>query len=317
VGNVYSRDDPCGHPAILCRKRREVVMSIVREGLVKQRTWSEDELAEARQLLELCDRFEGLSLKLDVGMLRFRGGKETNDFLYYEDGKLVGLLALDELGAEDREMTGGVHPEYRRRGIFSRLLAAAKDEARSRGTERLILVCERFSRSGQGFVAAIGAAYDFSEHRMVLTDFKERGGYQERISLRKAGAEDVEDLAVITAMSFGHSVEGSRRKTLENMAGPHVQYYLGKLGEEAVGCLNLYEAEKEYGIYGFAVLLPYRGRGFGRQMLEQVIKEVRAMSEKGVALEVETNNENAIGLYRSCGFRETTTFGYYTIDLLK
>src|SRR5947208_146714 len=59
---------PEGRPAILCENRSEVVMSIVREGLVKQRTWSEDELEEARQLLELCDRFEGLSLKLDIGM---------------------------------------------------------------------------------------------------------------------------------------------------------------------------------------------------------------------------------------------------------
>ena len=292
-------------------------MSIEKVGLIKQRTWSEDELVEARQLLELCDRFEGLSLKLDVGMLRARKGEEVNDFLYYEDGRMVGLLALDEFGAEDREVTGGVHPEYRRRGIFSKLLAAAKDEARSREIERLILICERFSKSGQAFVAAIGAAYDFSEHRMVLTDFKERGGYREKILLRRAGVEDVEELAVITAMSFGHSVEGSRRNILENMEGLNVHYYLGKLGEEAVGCMNLQEGEKDYGIYGFAVLLPYRGRGFGRQMLEQVIKEVRAMSKKGITLEVETDNENAIGLYRSCGFRETTTFGYYTIDLLK
>jgi len=63
--------------------------------------------------------------------------------------------------------------------------------------------------------------------------------------------------------------------------------------------------------------LPSRRRGFGRQMLVLVIKQVRAASEKGIALEVETMNETAIGLYRSCGFRETTTYGYYTIDLLK
>ncbi|TMC95957.1 MAG: hypothetical protein E6J11_12650 [Chloroflexi bacterium] len=52
-------------------------------------------------------------------------------------------------------------------------------------------------------------------------------------------------------------------------------------------------------------------------MLELAIKEVRAASEKGIALEVETMNETAISLYRSCGFKETTTYGYYTIDLLK
>ncbi|TMD75962.1 MAG: GNAT family N-acetyltransferase, partial [Chloroflexi bacterium] len=182
---------------------------------------------------------------------------------------------------------------------------------------RLILVCERFSRSGQAFVEACGAAYDFSEHKMVLADFKERGEYKERISLRKAGPEDVEDLAVIRATSFGHSVEGTKRNILQNMQNPHVQYYLGKREEVAVGCLNVDEWEKEFGIYGFAVLLPYRGRGFGRQLLELVIKEVRAASEKRIALEVETENDTAIGLYRSCGFRETTTYGYYTIDLLK
>ena len=125
------------------------------------------------------------------------------------------------------------------------------------------------------------------------------------------------NLAVITATSFGHSIEGTKRNILRNMENPHVQYYLGKRGEEAVGCLNLDEGEKEFGIYAFAVLLPYRRRGFGRQMLELVIKQVRAASEKGIALEVETMNETAIGLYRSCGFRETTTYGYYTIDLLK
>src|SRR5437867_4471487 len=174
-------------------------MNMVREGLVRQRTWSEDELSEARRLLEVCNAYEGLSLKLDVWMLRSRKGNEVNDFLYYE----------------------------------------------------------------------------------------------ERISLRKAGPGDVEDLAVITATSFGHSIEGTKRNILRNMENPHVQYYLGKRGEEAVGCLNLDEGEKEFGIYAFAVLLPYRRRGFGRQMLELVIKQVRAASEKGIALEVETMNETA------------------------
>jgi ribosomal protein S18 acetylase RimI-like enzyme len=164
-------------------------------------------------------------------------------------------------------------------------------------------------------VEAIGAVYDFSEHKMVLKDLKERGPYQQRISLQKAGAEDVETIARIKASSFGHSVEGTRRNILENMANSHVQYYLGKLGDEVVGCLNLYDSDNEYGIYAFAVLREYRGRGFGRQMLEQVIREVRAVSDKGVGLEVETQNENAIGLYRSCGFAEVTTYGYYNIDL--
>jgi ribosomal protein S18 acetylase RimI-like enzyme len=320
--------------------------NIVKEGMFKKKIWAGDELAQARQLLDICNTYEGLYLKLDVEMLRSRLGKETNDFLYYEDGKLVGLLAMDEFGDEERELTGMVHPEHRRKGIFSALFAAAKEEAKSRGTERLILVCERFSHSGQGFVAAIGAAYDFSEHKMVLKDFKVGTRSIEssidRITLRKAGSEDVETLSLISAASFGQFVEGTKRHILENMQMPRVQYYLGMLGnvdpfladvsrgersEEAVGCLNLFEAEREYGIYAFAVLPQYRRRGFGRQMLEQIIKEVHARNvcfdvsrderSLDIALEVETQNENAIRLYRSCGFVEVTTYGYYNVDLEK
>ncbi len=319
----------------------------MKEGIFKKKIWAEDELAQARQLLDICNTYEGLYLKLDVEMLRSRLGKETNDFLYYEGGKLVGLLAMDEFGDEERELTGMVHPDHRREGIFSALFAAAKAEAKARGIERLILVCERFSHAGQGFVAATGAAYDFSEHKMVLEDFKvgtrSISSPTDHITLRKAGSEDVETLALISAASFGHSVEGTKRHILENMQMPRVQYYLGMLGnadpfladvtggernEEAVGCLNLFEAEMEYGIYAFAVLPRYRGRGFGRQMLEQIIKKVHARNADpfladvsrgerslGIALEVETQNEIAIGLYRSCGFVEVTTYDYYNVDL--
>jgi ribosomal protein S18 acetylase RimI-like enzyme len=315
----------------------------VKEGMFKKKLWAGDELAQARQLLDICNTYEGLYLKLDVEMVRSRLGKETNDFLYYEGGELVGLLAMDEFGDEERELTGMVHPEHRRKGIFSALFAAAKEEAKSRGTERLILVCERFSHSGQGFVAATGAAYDFSEHKMVFEDFKagtrSNASPIDRITLRKAGSEDVETLALISAASFGQSVEGTKRHILENMQMTRVQYYLGMLenldldvsrgerSKEAVGCLNLYEAEREYGIYAFAVLPQYQRRGFGRQMLEQIIKEVHARNADldmsrggrrlGIALEVETQNENAIGLYRSCGFVEVTTYGYYNLDLEK
>jgi ribosomal protein S18 acetylase RimI-like enzyme len=283
--------------------------------LIKKKTWTDEEIAQAEELLDICNAYENLSIKLGLVMLRSRKGEETNDFPYYVDGKLVGLLTLDDYGQEDREITGMVHPDYRRRGIFTALLAAARAEAKQRGIERLVLICERFSRSGQGFVEAIGAKYDFSEHRMVLGNLKERGPFQENIQLQKAALNDREKIAQVSSISFGQNIERTRQHVTEAMSDPHCQYFMGKLGAEVIGCLNLFANDREFGIYGFGVLPQYRGRGFGRQMLELLIKSVRAESSKSIALEVETDNTNAIGLYRSCGFQETTTYGYYNIDL--
>jgi ribosomal protein S18 acetylase RimI-like enzyme len=50
-------------------------------------------------------------------------------------------------------------------------------------------------------------------------------------------------------------------------------------------------------------------------MMEQIIRKLQAVSQKPIALEVEAGNEYNIGLYRSCGFKEVTTFGYYNFDI--
>ncbi|MFL5625083.1 MAG: GNAT family N-acetyltransferase, partial [Ktedonobacteraceae bacterium] len=290
----------------------------VKQGLMKKQTWREAELAQVDELLETCNTYEGLCVKLAMVMLRTRSGHESNDFLYYVEGKLVGLLALDNMGTEEKEVTVAVHPDYRRRGIATALLAAARKEAQQRGIERFILVCERFSRSGLAFVAALGAEYDYSEHKMVLTEPHTRLDYSEQITLRKASPADVEIVAHIIATCFGQTREGAIRHVAESMHEPYNQYYVAKLAGEAVGCLNLFIDDKEYGIYAFAVLPQYRRRGFGRQMLEQIIQDIRSNNQgaqKRIALEVESENKHAIHLYRSCGFQEITSYGYYNFDL--
>jgi ribosomal protein S18 acetylase RimI-like enzyme len=280
-----------------------------------KQTWADEELVQVGELLDICNAYEDLSMKLDLTMLRSRSGNETNDFLYYADGKLVGLLALSNYGTEDRELTGMVHPDYRRRGIFTTLLLAAKEEARERGISRLILICERFSRSGQAFLATTGAQYDFSEHKMVVLNFKEKGAFQQQFQLQKATLADVDAMARIVSASFGGSEEGAREHILAGMKKGYAQYYIGKLGEEVIGSLDFHLGDKEYTIYGFGILPEYRGQGLGRQMLEQLIKSIPAENQKRIALEVNTSNTRAINLYRSCGFQEITTYGYYNLDI--
>ncbi|HEV7234820.1 MAG TPA: GNAT family N-acetyltransferase [Ktedonobacteraceae bacterium] len=286
-----------------------------KQGLVKKQTWMEDELTQAKELLALCNAYEGLYTKLDIVMLRSRPGNETNDFLYYEHGQLVGLLSLNSFGDEDRELTGVVHPEYRRQGIFFLLMAAAREEAKQRGIQRLILVCERFSHSGQGFVEALGAKYDFSENKMILETLQEHGPYAEPITLRKAGVSDIDTIAAIISLCFGQSEEGARKFIAGGMPRPQTEYYIGEWQGTAIGCLSLSYGDSEIGIYGVGVLSQFRRRRFGRQMMEQIICKLQAVSQQPIALEVEAGNEYNIGLYRSCGFKEVTTFGYYNFDI--
>ena len=284
------------------------------QGLVKKQVLTAAEVSQIEQLVAICNAYEGLHMRLDPNMQHDRTGDATHDF-YYADGTLVGYLTVYPWGTQKKELTGMVHPNYRRRGIFRSLLAAAKDEWLHKDVQKLILICEHTSRSGLAFLKALGVPHDFSEHEMVLGIFRERQSFNERVHTRKASAGDFEALVSILATDLG-DVERAKRFVTRFFQENKRPFYLGTLGEEPIGCLNLDETEKEIGIYGFVVRPEYRGRGYGRQILEDVIRTIRTQSPKSIMLDVETDNTNAIGLYLSCGFEIRTTYDYYALDLL-
>ncbi len=282
-------------------------------GTHQQRTLTEAEVAEIGWLIAVCDGYEGLHMRLSLDELRKRSGDEARDLLYYEDGALVGYLAIDGWGKE-RELTGMVRPGYRRRGIFSQLFAAAKKEYQRLGVRKLILVCEQSSASGQAFVKTTGAQRGYAEHEMVLGTFKERRIFHEGLQMRQANSGDLDAIASILAADSGN-VEAEKQWVGKLFDDPSRRFYLATLHGKPVGCLRLDDMGDQVGMYAFEIRVGYRGLGYGRQMLEEAIRTIRAETQKRVMLDVETGNTNAIGLYRSCGFEVKTTYDYYVLDI--
>ena len=155
---------------------------------------------------------------------------------------------------------------------------------------------------------------------MVLGNFQERNLFDERLFFRAADSADLEALVIIQAGSFGDTLEETRHIQSRLLQEPNCYIYIATFGEAPIGCkepvgtLRLHEAQDRIGIYGFGILPGYRRRGYGRQMLEEVIRTIRSSSQKMITLEVETDNINAIGLYRSCGFEINTTYDYYATE---
>ncbi len=289
-----------------------------RQGLIKKAILTEAELAEIEELTEICNRAEHLFMRLSFMMLRGRTGNEINDFLCYEHGMLVGYLALDEWGSDEKEVIAMVHPDFRRKRIFSALLAAAREECQQRAIPNILLVCEQASVGGQACAKAIGARRDFSEHEMVLESFQERAAFDERLSLHEAGRADIDAVAAVLSASFNDPELLVTANLLKRFAQEKLpRIYLATFGEgevsckEPVGTLRLDEFDGVIGIYGFGVVPDYRGRGYGRQILEETIRIIRKTCQEPIMLDVETDNAPAIGLYKSCGFRIKTTYDYY------
>src|SRR5437867_1061091 len=128
-------------------------------GLVARQGLTDGDLGQIRQLADICNRYEGLDLKLNWDELRARPANETNDYMYYRDGALVGFLGLYIFDSRHGEVSGMVHPAERRRAIFRALLAAAQAECRCRNITKMLLICDHASASGRAFAEAVGAEY--------------------------------------------------------------------------------------------------------------------------------------------------------------
>lgn len=287
-----------------------------KRGLIAKSTLTPDEIAEISRLIDICNAHDGLRMRIGLEMLRERHD-ETNDFLFYADEQLVGYLEADSYGRQEKELTGMVHPDFRRHGIFTALFTAAKAELQRRGMQKLIFVCEHKSESGRAFLATVGAELVYAEHEMWLVTFHERGRRTGGLSMRRAGIEDIESIVSFLATDSGN-VEGVRKWVIELMGKPdQFWFFLATLKGQPLGTVRLDFMDELIGIYAFEVRLGYRGLGYGREMLEQLIHIAKAQSHKPIMLDVETNNTNAIGLYKSCGFEIKTTYDYYELNLVK
>lgn len=287
-----------------------------KHGLYRMQTLSQPVLAEIQQLADVCNRFEGLDLKLNWGVLRSRPAHQTNDFLYYESGQLVGFLALYNFNSKEGEISGMVHPDWRRRGIFTTLFHAVREECQRRGVPELLFIVEHTARSGAAFVQHIGARLHHSEYKMVLHEAKMPPRWSEELEFRSARPEEAPILSRITTISFDLPEQDVDWYSADSLQDPERGYYVGLLNGVVIGKLDIFYSEERVLIVGFGVLPEYRGRGYGRQILARTLQELTARGEKRVELEVVTENQSALSLYKSVGFKETNSYDYYSYHVL-
>ncbi len=288
-----------------------------RYGLYKNRGLTSIELIEIEHLAEICNKHERLDLKLNWGCLHRRPQNEINDFLYYENGQMVGFLPLFCFNSQEAEISGMVHPDYRRRGIFTALFNAAREECQHRSVPDILLIVEHISHAGQAFAKALDVRYDHSEYKMALEEVRLPSSFDEHLHFRRATTEDIQVLKHITAISFGMPDQEVNWYVSNMMDNSTRHYYVAALDDVYIGKIDVsFEAHEAF-IYGFGVLPEYRGRGYGRQILARTVQNIVAAGRHHITLEVMTENKNALSLYQSCGFRETGSYDYYRFDVGK
>jgi len=292
----------------------------MKQGLYPVAGMSAQELEAVRELWRVCNEAEQIDIKLNWSTLSSRPAGITNDFLYYENDRVVGFIGIYSFLSTEVEISGMVHPEARRKGIFSQLVQTALEECKRRTIPKAIFINERASVSGKAFLIQLGARYSFSEYVMELQE-AEGAVFPAHadIRLRAAANEDVELLVKLNTSGFAMPEDDAREYVKQTLEGDKERTWIAETGEERVpvGKIGaLVEADGRAFIYGFCVLPEYRSKGLGRQILRHTIDLLKEREQaKTVKLEVAVENEKALGLYQSCGFQVLNANDYYELLL--
>ena len=267
-------------------------------------------------LARICRYRDELALPLYPAERR-TSPTEVSQFSCYVDDQLAGFVSLYP-GEDDVELLGMVHPDHRRKGIGCALLDAARHESRRRGANGLLLVCEETAVAGHAFARAVGGTHRFSEHKMQLD--REHFARAERpglpaLQISSAGIEDIERLIAIRIDAFCGSEERARADLERWLREPRFELLVANRGQQAIGMMRVTHFESEIFLNGIGVLSEHRSRGVGHELLVAVLDRLATERGKPIALEVETDNHNALSLYRGVGFREVTTFLYFELPL--
>lgn len=263
------------------------------------------QLVDIKELQQACEKGETFQLKLNWDMLQTRPENEVHDFFHYEDGKLVGFVGLYGFGNKV-ELCGMVHPDYRRKGIFTQLFNIAEKAILERKYKQILLNAPSKSESAKEFLETISCSYSFSEHQMKWHE--QELAKQEDVSLRPSTSDDLETEIQLDVQCFGYEEDDAREYNEQIRLVD--QYSIIEWEGKSVGKMRISNTDGEAWIYGFAVLPEYQGRGIGRKALTNVVLE-QHQNGFPIFLEVEAKNANALKLYEACGFRAYHSQDYY------
>lgn len=292
----------------------------------------ETDFRRIQELERVCTDFEPIALKLELEYKLADAQMKSDPIdmgpireLMYEIGdEIIGYLGISTFGGQDWEVTGMVHPAWRRKGIFKTLYRLMCSESACQKPGGVLLLCDRHSPGGRAFLATTGAVRDHCEHEMFLRPDFPDSAFQTPIRLRQADRFDIPEIQRQNKIYFdfgsdpidsdsdvtdhGDIVLIPEEEELRGMT-----IYIAELDQIPVGKVHIQRGSDFWGIYGLGVLPEYRSLGYGRAILSLAVSRMRSLGAPAVMLQVDADNDRALSLYQSCGFESTSTMDYYRL----
>ncbi len=120
-------------------------------------------------------------------------------------------------------------------------------------------------------------------------------------SVRPMTESDIQQIAKLEKQCF--SEPWSENSLKEELTNETARFYVLHSGEKLIGYIGANNICGEVYITNVAVNEEFRSKGYGKKLVDHLVKQAEAENALFVTLEVRESNKKAIRLYEKCGFK--------------
>lgn len=244
-------------------------------------------------------------------------------------GKLIGCLTIFIPGDGSAEISALVHPDSREKGVFGKLFTEARKTIQALGCTKVLFVCVPGIPATTGVLSKLGAKHSSTEYKMSLNrsaakSSESKGKKSDSASgdrsskksaakpvLQLAKREDLPDIAKMDALFFDSDYFSSLDWLDALFPLENTNIYKLVLGKKIIGTGAFVLEGEGVSVFGIGLLPEYRGKGYGRLLMEQLLS--KAPAGKPVVLQVSDMNAVAFSLYKKLGFTVTAEQQYWLV----
>ncbi|SDI36916.1 Acetyltransferase (GNAT) family protein [Desulfosporosinus hippei DSM 8344] len=238
-------------------------------------------------------------------------------FLLYDKSNLISMLSMFIPTELEAEITAYTLPKFRGKGFFKSLLAKAVKELGEFNVPEVLFVCESSSVAGKRVVDSFEAGYDHTEYYMSLDNVSYTSLQEYRLRLLKVEKKDLEKTIITNMKVFSDSYEESENLIINRFKLKHREQFLGILGEVIIGIVSVNLEGEGVSIFGLGIEPEYRCKGYGKELLHLIIDNLLQRGRSEINIEVNSENAEALKLYKSTGFHIEIAYEYYRLKLVK
>ncbi len=243
--------------------------------------------------------------------------KECLFLLVKKEGKLIAYAAMFQHIQSEVEVFGMVDPMERRKGIWTQMSTAIKKWSVDKGVKTFFIV-ERASQTGGEWVKSNQLSSMFTEFRLersYLGELEAVGRNNQNLIMELATLEKAERYASFELHAFqsNESMEDRVVFIKQRIESKMYDYYEAFVGTLKVGQVCVGREDRMNGIFALAVHPSFRGKGYGEDILWKALNLLKKTNQNDIYLEVNTENETALGLYERVGFKKVSAYDYYLL----